>query len=215
MKVVNNGQEAVEAALSEEFDLVLLDMQMPIMDGYTAARELRQRGIKIPIVAFTANSMKHDVLKCVEAGCTTHLSKPFSKEQLLKVLKAQLAASEKVRPKPAPVISAMFEEDRESLEILVDFIEGMRLRLEELSTAITNANFARLTDGAHRLFGSAGMFGYPRLAKLAEELESAAERRSIVRCQELLVEIRQLHLEILQGKLVMKERSIAAESPKL
>jgi PAS domain S-box-containing protein len=214
LKVVNNGQEAVEATLSEEFDLVLLDMQMPIMDGYAAARELRQRGIKIPIVAFTANSMKHDVLKCIEAGCTTHLSKPFSKEQLLKVLKAQLAASDKVRPKPAPVISAMFEEDRESIQILVDFIEGMPLRLEELSTAVTNANFARLTDGAHRLFGSAGMFGYPRLAKLAEELESVAERRSIVRCQELLVEIRQLHLEILQGMLVMKDRSLAAESHK-
>jgi HPt (histidine-containing phosphotransfer) domain-containing protein len=108
----------------------------------------------------------------------------------------------------------MFEEDRERLAILVDFIEGMRLRLEELGTAITNGNFARLTDGAHRLYRSAGMFGYPRLATLAGDLESAAERHSIVRCQELLVEIRQLNLEILQGMLVMKECSSTSELPK-
>ena len=65
-----NGEEAVRLATSQEFDLVLMDMQMPIMDGYTATRELRDKGITIPIVALTANAIVGDKKKCIEAGCT-------------------------------------------------------------------------------------------------------------------------------------------------
>jgi PAS domain S-box-containing protein len=96
IKMAENGEEAIKLAVSEKFDVILLDMQMPVMDGYTAARELRKLGLKIPIVAFTANSMKHDILKCIDAGCTSHLPKPFTKEALINCLDKQLQQSKMI-----------------------------------------------------------------------------------------------------------------------
>lgn len=85
LSLASNGQEACDLVLSKQqpFDVILLDMQMPIMDGYEAARKLRQAGITTPIVALTANAMKGDRDKCLEAGCTDFISKPVNKEELL------------------------------------------------------------------------------------------------------------------------------------
>jgi PAS domain S-box-containing protein len=85
-----NGQEALERAQADNFDLILMDMQMPVMDGYTAARRLRDRGLTIPIVALTGNAMKGDEEKCHEAGCSGFLSKPVSLDKLMELVVAVL-----------------------------------------------------------------------------------------------------------------------------
>ncbi len=77
------GKRAVERATTERFDLILMDMQMPIMDGYAATAELRARGVSIPIIALTANAMKWDEARCIEAGCSGYLSKPIDHGSLL------------------------------------------------------------------------------------------------------------------------------------
>jgi CheY-like chemotaxis protein len=69
-----NGQVGVDAALQQPFDLILMDMQMPVMDGYTATRLLRDRGVAVPIVALTAHAMRGDEGKCRDAGCSSHYS---------------------------------------------------------------------------------------------------------------------------------------------
>src|SRR5262249_60619224 len=71
-----NGKAGVELARAQPFDLILMDMQMPVMDGYTAARTLRSLGIETPIVALTAHAMRDDVDKCLAAGCSGYLAKP-------------------------------------------------------------------------------------------------------------------------------------------
>src|SRR5690606_16056842 len=86
-----NGQQALEQFKRDHYDLVLMDMQMPVMDGYTAVREIRawerlQNLPRTPIVALTAYALKEEVKRSTEAGCDHHLSKPFSKSQLLEVL---------------------------------------------------------------------------------------------------------------------------------
>lgn len=82
----NNGQEGVDAALKGNFDLILMDIQMPILDGYAATEELRRRGIAIPIIALTGYAMKEDQDRCLKAGCNEFLAKPIHKDKLLQTL---------------------------------------------------------------------------------------------------------------------------------
>lgn len=78
-----NGQEGYELALQNQFAIVLMDMQMPVMDGYSATRALRERGYSGPIVALTANAMASDQDKCFQAGCDAFLAKPIQIDKLL------------------------------------------------------------------------------------------------------------------------------------
>jgi len=96
VQLAKNGQEAVTAAQAESFDLILMDMQMPIMNGYEATRKIREEEAKtknqdpnikgVPIVALTAHALKHDRQKCLDAGCDQYLSKPIDHGQLAQVL---------------------------------------------------------------------------------------------------------------------------------
>jgi len=101
--VVGNGQEAVDRVLASQeedawFDVVLMDMQMPVMDGYTAARRLRSKGYCGPIIALTAHAMVSDRAKCIEAGCDDHTPKPINRRNLLDAIRRQLERQRKPAP---------------------------------------------------------------------------------------------------------------------
>ena len=106
VRAVENGQLAVEAALAareagEPFDVILMDMQMPVMDGYEATRQLRKRGYTGPIVALTAHAMAEDCQKCLDAGCNDYLPKPFQHRALLEMAARHIAAEKEDKP-PMP-----------------------------------------------------------------------------------------------------------------
>jgi CheY-like chemotaxis protein len=87
LHIVHNGLEALQACEKNDYDLVLMDMQMPIMDGYSATLRLRHIGFKVPIIALTAHAMKDDLDKCLKVGCDSYLSKPFRRDELLDLVR--------------------------------------------------------------------------------------------------------------------------------
>jgi len=80
--LAEDGESAINKATVETFDLILMDMQMPNVNGYDAARQLREKGCKTPIIALTANAMLGDEEKCLQAGCDGYLAKPIDRTQL-------------------------------------------------------------------------------------------------------------------------------------
>ena len=83
VQIANNGQEAVDFAQKEKFDLILMDIQMPVLDGLNATRKLRSLGFNGPIVALTAHSVQEEKKRSLEAGCTAHLMKPITRKALI------------------------------------------------------------------------------------------------------------------------------------
>ncbi len=94
-EIVGNGLEAVKKWLAtKSYDVILMDMQMPVMSGYDAVIELRKSGCDIPILALTANAMQKDKEECIEVGCNCHVAKPLDKELFISVVKRYLIGAE-------------------------------------------------------------------------------------------------------------------------
>lgn len=93
-EVADDGAQAVEKARGSSFDLILMDMQMPKLDGYQATAELRRTGFDRPIIALTANAMRHDRDKCLKAGCSDYVAKPIDPETLYRIMGNVMVGSE-------------------------------------------------------------------------------------------------------------------------
>lgn len=86
VSLASNGQQGVDVALNEEFDLLLMDIQMPVLDGYEATKKLRQANYQKPVIALTAHAMKEERIRCLESGFTEFLTKPVQRDMLIKVV---------------------------------------------------------------------------------------------------------------------------------
>jgi CheY-like chemotaxis protein len=183
----NNGREALEALMAERFDLILMDVQMPEMDGFEATASIRQQelatGAHIPIIAMTAHAMKGDRERCLEAGMDDYISKPIQPEELFKLI-GELMSAPRQPAAQAPgqgIQAAVFnqaealelvEGDQELLAELVELFSGDCPRLlTEIRQSIAHSEGPSLERAAHALRGSASNFGAKGVVALAQQLE--------------------------------------------
>jgi signal transduction histidine kinase/CheY-like chemotaxis protein/HPt (histidine-containing phosphotransfer) domain-containing protein len=174
VKVVADGKSAVDeasaaASRGEPYDVVLMDMQMPVLDGYGAASKLRLTGYTGPIVALTAHAMVGDREKCESAGCDDYLTKPVSAALLVGTV-ARFAGS-RVRPNAALVSTLVGDEDMK--DILLEFVGGLEERSSLLLRAAQAADLDTIRRLAHQLKGSAGGYGFPVITEAAGAVEQA------------------------------------------
>ena len=184
VRMVENGAEALEALRDADFDMVLMDGRMPLMDGEQATRAIRAgatvRDPGIPIIALTANASSIDCARCLAAGMDGFLSKPVDDAKLYDVIQvtidALLAAGRQLRPAGAAVhiVAQPGLSGAHMASIAKAFVaEGPR-RLAQARSAIGAGDAAGAADALHALRGSAGYLSSPRLRDLAGALEDMA-----------------------------------------
>jgi CheY-like chemotaxis protein len=201
--IVENGQLAVQKVMEEKFDVILMDIQMPVMNGYEATNQLRKNGVKIPIIALTACAMKGDDEKCFAAGCSDYISKPIDRKKLVEIIMkylavkglspdpsvAALAKTEALQKSPAagvvqPSAAAEIEIDWQLLnerigsqelidEIIPIFIKDNTERMKMLSGAVEKNDEREIKFYAHSIKGAAATIGATGISELARLLEAA------------------------------------------
>jgi len=171
VSIAENGQLAVDMALLAPYDLILMDMQMPVMNGLEATRMLRNRGYRGAIVALTANATREDVEACLAAGCDDFMSKPIDRQKLYETLARQMPRSRIQARDREPITSHLLEMDPGLLDLVSEFVERLPSVSQEIGSAFQNRDFPDLKLKVHSLKGSAGNFGYPELHKLCQRLE--------------------------------------------
>jgi two-component system sensor histidine kinase/response regulator len=201
--VASNGKKALAALEERSYDLVLMDVQMPEMNGWEATQAIREKerrtGLHIPIVAMTAHAMKGDEEKCLAAGMDSYLTKPIRSQNLLLILdEITKKGSTEVAAQTAPIAPLAKVID---LEAVLERLEGDRELFEELAHVFRNEcprtikeirrsfgqrDAAAVADHAHALKGSSANVGASAVSKTAFEIEKLARAGDLTRAGELL-----------------------------
>lgn len=223
-----NGREAIEKVRSKDYDLILMDVQMPVMDGLTATKILREEGVRTPIVALTAHALKEEVEKSLQAGMNEHLTKPIDVRELYRTFKkylrtgrSQNTVPESPKPKAETILPPMKHIDtakglervmgNEELyrKILRRFYEDYRnLKLEELEDE-------ELKRVAHTIKGLAANIGAYELSEIAKEIEKTLNKSLFKRFYEELDKVTadiekvvEVEKENSKGKRVLSEEEL-------
>ena len=169
--VTEDGQGAVEQALASDVDLVLMDIQMPVMDGLAATELLRATGFSRPIVALTASATTEDQTRCLAAGCDAFLTKPVDWQQLHQVLTTYLTETSTTASTATDLAN-----DPEYQTLQRCFLQDLPDRQQEIQVAAGDSNWQEVRRLAHRLKGVAGGFGQRQLSVVAGKLEQQANQ---------------------------------------
>lgn len=188
VRTADNGQIALDKAQEERFDLILMDIRMPVMDGLTATRELRSRGLETPIIALTARALDGANANCIAAGCNGYLTKPIETAAIAKELSKHLGngSAAPSQPKSGSQGATQYidieksmqrmELDRSTfLSILDESISFLHETLSKLEVAVQSADGSAISYLAHAIASNAGNVGMDHVLTLGRSLENVAE----------------------------------------
>ena len=217
-----NGQVALDMVAAGSFDLILMDMQMPVLDGFAATRMLRERGVTTPIVALTANAMKGFEQEVLQAGCTAYVTKPVDIDVLLARLAGLLGGERVMTPINEPVsvtpgeppgdgaplpaaaavdlapIQSRFAGNARFVPIVRKFAARLDDQLAEAEAAWQRQDSAEIARFAHWLAGAAGTVGYDAFTEPARELEAFALQQDVAGVSRAMAELRKMATRVEQ-----------------
>ncbi len=198
--VVSNGREAVDAVAREGYDVVLMDIQMPGMDGFEATEKIRAlpQGRTLPIIALTAHALSGERERCLERGMSGYLAKPFKAHDLFAAVEGRGAQPADTAAAPSPAVDlAAFRRTMEEAGaaeavdgILETFVATLPQRLEALVTAARGTEAEPLQRAAHAFKSAAGTIGAGHLAALLEDMERAARDGDVAGARDKLEHVR-------------------------
>ncbi len=179
--MVGDGAQAIQAVQQHDYDLVLMDVQMPVMDGIEATKHIRSlpppRGT-VPIIALTANVYAEQVAGFLEAGMNDHVGKPMERVELLRAVERWLpgGADEAGGREPAAIDRGIYDGVLELIgpsrvQDLLDRLKAQLLAFPD--TSMADLDRTVLAASAHDLVSTAGMMGFSKLSAVSQELESA------------------------------------------
>ena len=196
--VVDNGLRAVESAFSGKYDIVLMDVQMPEMNGLDASRLLRERSYDKPVFALTADVMIDRVMECRDAGCDQVLSKPVDRNYLYQCLADYLPQVEPLDLDDQSEI--VFNADTQILDLVENFIDALPSLVIEIEQALNDHNWELLGFSAHDLKGVAGNYGFSEISKIADLLMMDIKQKNVINCHEHFERIEYLVRKIVKNK---------------
>ncbi|WP_417750134.1 response regulator [Rosistilla oblonga] len=206
--IAENGVEALDAIGVKTFDLILMDCQMPVMDGFSLTREIRARQLdgrltsRCPIIAVTANALTGHRQKCIDAGMDDYLAKPFNPNQLTEIVEQWLPASTPRNPPraiaadpapeaPLPFVRQEFMErcmgDLGFAESLLESFQSDSLaRVDEIVQHARQRNATAAGNAAHTLKGMAGILAAHPLQSIAADIEQAGRHDQLDQIDDLI-----------------------------
>jgi two-component system, sensor histidine kinase and response regulator len=204
---VRNGRQAVEACSERSFDVVLMDVQMPEMDGLTATRLIREKEriarMRTPIIAMTAHAMAGDRERCLEAGMDGYIAKPINRDKLFQSIQAVVGnklqpstgAAQARPPKPSADRNQPCPSDRcygdndLEYEIMQAFLEEAPQLMKRMERALAEEDPAALSDSAHALKGAAAQIGAAAVVEAANALEKIGRAGDLGKSKQIFVRL--------------------------
>ena len=213
--LAQNGEETLQALAADSFDLILMDVHMPKMDGLEATRRIREdekkSGGHIPIIAMTASALKGDKERCIQAGMDAYLSKPIHEAELIDALRPfqnftskadKTNDEERAESTPVFEFDKLLEEtfnDRDFLsKIIRIFLDTTPDLLESAREAIANKDASAIEESAHKIKGALLNINAPQAADLALRMEEAAKRGDFSQTDSLFSDFEQEYLNLYQ-----------------
>ncbi|AOR24459.1 response regulator [Clostridium taeniosporum] len=197
-----DGSEALKAVSEKDYDVVFMDCQMPVMDGYECTSKIRlieEAKKHTTIIAMTANAMDGDLEKCIESGMDEYISKPINFDTMFKMIEANIKECNEVTDYNNIIENNInyFVENtglkkEDAKEILEEYIKYLPDLLEDINNAIDNSNFHKLEELVHELKGSSGNLRIISIYELAIKLEEAVLKQEMDECIRFFGKIKDL-----------------------